>query len=121
VPDIFKKIRAADAVLFASPLYMWGVTGTLKRLYDRSLCLVRDWGTAEHRSFIEGKRMAQMITCAGGEGENTESAATSFARLTVFLKTVNRGTSVFPNCAEPSQLPNTHCEKVRQLAEQIVE
>jgi multimeric flavodoxin WrbA len=47
VPGVFERILAADAVVFASPLYMWGITGPLKMLFDRSLCLVRG---REHRN-----------------------------------------------------------------------
>jgi multimeric flavodoxin WrbA len=121
VRNILEKMRTADAVLFASPLYMWGVTGTLKRLYDRFLCLVRGWGTAEHSSFIEGKRLAQLITCAGGDGENTAPASTSFDRLAGFLKADSLGTYVFPDCTEPSKLPNLHGRKARELAERLTE
>jgi len=121
VPMIFERILAADAIAFASPLYMWGVTAPLKALYDRSLCLVRGWGTPEHRSFITGKRTAQIICCAGGADANTEPVATSFSRLAVFLKAEDLGTFVFPNCTEPSQLPNLHGRKARELAERLVE
>jgi len=121
VPGVFDRIIAADAVVFASPLYMWGVTGPLKMLYDRSLSLVRGWGTPEHRSFIDGKRAAQLITCAGGDGDNTEPVTTSFSRLAYFLKADHRGTFVFPNCTEPAQMPNAHGNKARELARQLVD
>ena len=121
VPGVFERIMAADAVVFASPLYMWGVTGPLKMLFDRSLCLVRGWGTPGHRSFIDAKRAAQLITCAGGDGDNTEPVTTCFSRLTVFLKADHRGTFVFPNCTEPEQLPNAHEGKARELATRLAE
>jgi len=121
VPGIFRKIIAADAVIFASPLYMWGVAAPLKALYDRTLCLVRGWGSPDHRSFVEGKRISQLITCAGGEGENTEPVSTCFSRLATFLKADHRGTFVFPNCTEPRHLPNTHGNRSRELATRLVE
>jgi len=121
VPDVFRRIRSSDAVVFASPLYMWGVTGPMKMLYDRTLCLVRGWGTSEHRSFVDGVRVAQLITCAGGDGENTEPVTTCFTRLAAFLRADHRGTFVFPNCTEPGRLPNTHGNKTRELARRIVE
>jgi multimeric flavodoxin WrbA len=121
VPGVFERIRAADAVIFASPLYMWGVTGPLKMLFDRSLCLVRGWGTPEHRSFIDGKRVAQLITCAGGDRDNTEPVTTCFSRLATFLRADHRGTFVFPNCTEPAQLPNTYESRARELALQLAE
>jgi multimeric flavodoxin WrbA len=121
VPGVFERIMAADAVVFASPLHMWGVTGPLKMLFDRSLSLVRGWGTPEHRSFIDGTRAAQLITCAGGDGENTEPVTSCFSRLTTFLRADHRGTFAFPNCTEPAQLPNTHGSKARELAARLAE
>jgi multimeric flavodoxin WrbA len=121
VPGVFERIMAADAVVFASPLYMWGVTGPLKMLFDRSLCLVRGWGSAEHRSFIEGTRAAQLITCAGGDGDNTAPVTTCFSRLSTFLRADHRGTFAFPDCTEPAQLPNAHGSKARVLAERLTE
>ncbi len=121
IPGVFEKIIEADAVVFASPLYMWGVTGPLKMLYDRSLCLVRGWGSPEHRSFIEGKRVVQLITCAGGDGDNTEPVKTCFSRLAVFLKADHRGTFACPNCTDPAHLPNTHGNISRDLATRLVE
>ena len=120
VPRIFEKLIEADAVVFASPLYMWGVSGPMKSLYDRTLCLVRGWGTPEHRSFVDGTRIAQLITCAGGDGENTEPVTTCFERLAYFLKADSRGTLVFPNCTEPEELPDTHGTKAREFAERLV-
>lgn len=121
VLGVFERIMAADAVVFASPLYMWGVTGPLKMLFDRTLCLVRGWGTPEHRSFIDGTRAAQLVTCAGGDGENTEPVTACFSRLTTFLKADLRGTFVFPNCTEPARLPNAHGSKARELAARLAE
>ncbi len=121
VPVVLDRMIGGNAVVFASPLYMWGVTGPLKMLYDRCLCLVRGWGTTEHRSFGEGLRMAQLITCAGGEGDNTAPVTTTFSRFARFLKADDRGSYVFPNCTEPGRLPNTHGALARQLARQLAE
>jgi multimeric flavodoxin WrbA len=121
VLGVFEEILQSDAVVFASPLYMWGVSGPLKMLYDRTLCMVRGWGTAEHRSFLDGKRAAQLITCAGGEGGNTQPVEECFSRLTQFLKADDRGTFVFPNCTEPAQLPNTYGSRARDLARRLAE
>jgi multimeric flavodoxin WrbA len=118
---ILKKMINADAVVFASPLYMWGVSGPMKQLYDRCLCLVRGWGGADHRSFVNGTRIAQLITCGGAEVDNPEAAETVFDRLSEFLKADNRGTFVFAHCTEPQHLPNSHGALARELAERLTE
>jgi len=61
---VFRKLIAADGIVHATPLYMWGVGAQLKALLDRSLCLVRDYGSPDHRSFVEGRRTALVLTSA---------------------------------------------------------
>jgi multimeric flavodoxin WrbA len=118
---IFRKLIAADGIIYATPLYMWGVTAQLKALLDRSLCLVRDYGSPDHRSFVEGRRAALVLTCGGPEEGNAEAVTTMFPRFAEFLKLDNRGAFVFPHCGEPRRLPNTHGAKARALAGLLAE
>jgi len=38
-PAILEAMRNAEAIVLASPVYTWGVTGQLKALLDRGFCL----------------------------------------------------------------------------------
>ncbi|MBU0595797.1 hypothetical protein KJ567_03835 [Candidatus Bipolaricaulota bacterium] len=38
-----------------------------------------------------------------------------------FLKLDNRGVYVFPHCAEPKHLPNTHGTRAREIAARLFE
>ena len=118
---VFERMIEADAIVYATPLYMWGVTAQLKALLDRSLCLVRGYGSPEHRSFVEGKPTALVLTCGGPEQGNAEAVVTMFPRFADFLKLDNRGVYVFPHCAEPRHLPNTHGTQAREIAERLFE
>ena len=118
---LFEKMMAADAIVYATPLYMWGVSAQTKALIDRSLCLVRGYQSPEHQSFLEGKPTALVLTCGGPEKGNAEAVTTMFPRFADFLKLDDRGVYVFPHCAEPRHLPNTHGTKAREIAERLFE
>jgi len=118
--DVFTKMISADAILFATPLYMWSYAGQLKPLLDRTFCMVRDYLTPTHRSFVEGKRTALLVACGGGIEGNADAVQMVFPRLAGYLKLDDRGVWIFPNCTEPKRLPNTHGNKARELAEALV-
>jgi len=117
---VFEKMLVADAILFATPLYMWSYAGQLKPLMDRTLCLAREYGTQGHRSFVEGKPTALLVACGGGVEDNADAIQIIFPRLADYLKLDDRGVWIFPNCTEPKRLPNTHGNKARDLAEALV-
>lgn len=118
---VFAAMIAADAIVYATPLYMWGYTAQLKALMDRSICLVREYGNPEHRSFVEAKPAALLVSCAGPEDGNADLICTNFDRFTSYLKLDNRGAYVFPYCTDINMLPNTHGSKARELAHAITE
>ncbi len=113
---VFEKMLAVDAILFATPLYMWSYAGQLKLLLDRTLCLARKYGTSEHRSFVEGKRTALLVACGGGVDGNADAIQIVFPRLAEYLKLDDRGVWIFPNCTDPKRMPNTHGNQARELA-----
>jgi len=119
-PDIFRKMTASDAVLFATPLYMWGFASQLKALLDRSICLVRGYGAPEYRSFVDGKPTALLVSCAGPIEGNAELIQQSFSRYADYTKLDSVGAFVFPHCTDVNMLPNTHGAQARTLAAALV-
>jgi len=119
-PEIFGKMVAADALLFATPLYMWGVASQLKALLDRSICLVRGYGSPDYRSFVDAKPIVLLVSCAGPVEGNAELVQESFARYAAYTKLDSRGAFVFPHCTDVNMLPNTHGKQARALAAALV-
>jgi len=70
---IFEKILAADAVVYASPLYSFDLTAQLKPLVDRHFCFM-------NKSLLKGKRMALLVTCAGPVEDNADLVQIFFNR-----------------------------------------
>lgn len=71
--QVLMRIISADTVVYASPLYSFGLTAQLKPLVDRSICL-------SNTSLLDGKRVALLITCAGQEENNADLVQEFFRR-----------------------------------------
>jgi multimeric flavodoxin WrbA len=101
----FERMMAADAILFASPLYTWGFACQMKPLVDRCVCLVKDYGGPSYKSFIGGKRGGLVITCGWGIENNVDLIQVVFERLADYYNLEPAGNLIVPNCTEPDQLP----------------
>lgn len=71
--QVLMRIISADAVVYASPLYSFGLTAQMKPLVDRSFCL-------SNTALLDGKRVALLITCAGPEEGNADLVKEFFHR-----------------------------------------
>jgi len=118
---VFQSMIEADGILFATPLYMWSYSAQLKALFDRSLCLVRGYMSPNHQSFVEGKRAALLVSCGGPIDGNADAIGMIYPRFAKFAKLDSRGVHIFPHCTEPSNLPNTHGNRVHDLAGALAE
>jgi len=101
---IFERMIAADGLVFASPLYMWGLAGPLKQFFDRTCCLVKDFQGPNYASLIEGKRAALIVTCLGPEANNADLVGPQFERWTRYARLLSLGTWIIAGCSEPSEL-----------------
>ena len=81
--EVFGRMKEADAIVYATPLYCWGFTAQVKPLIDRHLCLATGYGDpSTHKSHIESKRVALLVTAAGQEGKGNSDLITEvFKRL----------------------------------------
>lgn len=61
---VVDKIVAADLVVFASPIYWWGITAQLKTVIDKCYC---------KGAFLKGKKIG-LILCAGAPTDDEEYA-----------------------------------------------
>ena len=102
---ILETMTAADAILYASPLYMWGVAGPMKTLFDRSMCLVKDFMGPNYTSLVDGKRASLLVTCMGPLEDNADLIGPQFARFADYAKIDTIAPWIIPGCSEPDALP----------------
>jgi len=124
VQDDAGKILAsmvdAKAVVYASPLYMWGVSGQMKPFLDRTLCLARDYGAPDHKSFVDGTKAMLLMTCGGPIEGNAEWARDQFIRYAEYCKYDRIDPWIVPDCSEPDKLGDDVKRKAAELAAKLV-
>lgn len=116
---IFERMIPTDAILFASPLYMWGFASQLKAFLDRCACLVKDYGGPNYKSLIGGKKSALLVTCMGPL-EKADLIQGIYKRFAGYAQLASVGELIVPNCTEPDQLAEDAKTQAKALARQIV-
>ena len=118
---ILKSMTEADAIVYATPLYCWDFAGQIKPLLDRHLSLVTGYlDPATHRSHIEGKRLALLVTCGGPVGEgNTDTISTIFGRMAGFAKADLAAELIVPGCMSADDLTEEHKGQAAEFAAQV--
>ncbi|MDX9785930.1 MAG: flavodoxin family protein [Desulfobacterales bacterium] len=101
---VFGKFMAADAVIYASPLYCWGFTAQLKAFIDRHYCFGKGYGSDTFKSLIAGKPTALLVTCAGAIEGNADLIQVAFERLNEFYSTRIIGKYLLPYCKSPEEI-----------------
>jgi len=119
-PEILEKMVDADLVIFASPLYFWGVTAQMKALIDRTYSLYVNYHQPNHASLVEGQRQVLLMTGGGGYDNNAEAAFTAFGRLQNPHMTANAGELFIGACSTPENLDDAVYEKAVSFARKIV-
>lgn len=120
LPLVVDRLEAADAVIFASPLFAWSYPAQLKALIDRCGSLIYGYpGSPDHASLLDGKPSALLVTCGGPAENNSELIATSFERLAAFAKMKHLGSFIFPGCFKPEDIDDEAAAQALQVAQVI--
>jgi multimeric flavodoxin WrbA len=117
---VFERMLAADALIYASPLYCWSFTAQMKALIDRHFCLVTGGGTSNCRSLLDDTPAALLVTCAGPVQGNADVIQTVFDRVCRFAKARTVNKTVIPSCTTPEALGEDARAAARKLASDIV-
>ncbi|MBD3368473.1 MAG: hypothetical protein GF405_09935 [Candidatus Eisenbacteria bacterium] len=117
--QILDKVLEADAIIYATPLYMWGITSWLRAIMERHLSLVMGYMTGDWNSLIEGKQVALLVTAGGPEEDNADAVQTVFQRFADYGKARSLGTYIVPLCTTPEELGEKGMETAKRLASEI--
>ncbi len=118
--SVFERMMAADAVVYASPLYCWDFTAQMKALIDRHFCLVTGSGTPDYRSLINGKPAALLVTCAGPVKGNADVIQTVFDRVCDFCRARVVNKTILPLCTVPDAMGERARAAARKLAGDLI-
>lgn len=120
IPHILGKMVAAQAVVFSSPLYFWGVTAQLKAVIDRTYSLYTQYHQPDHTSLVEGQRQALLMTGGGPWDNNAEAAFTAFSRIQKPHKSKHVGELYIGGCSTPANMDDSIKQKAVEFARKIV-
>jgi len=116
---IFDKMIAADAILFASPLYTWGFAGQIKPFIDRCVCLVTGYGGPNYNSLIGSKRSGLIVTCGGTIEDNANLIQGIYKHIVDYYGLVSVAELIIPNCTEPEQLSEDVKNQAKEFAQKL--
>jgi multimeric flavodoxin WrbA len=95
---IYDKIVDADLVIWASPIFCWGVSSQTKAMLDRCFALL----TGE--SLLKDSKWALVLTAGGDHYDGADLAVQAFRRLTRFAGVKYLGQHVVANCPDERKL-----------------
>jgi multimeric flavodoxin WrbA len=108
---IYDALRAADAIVLASPVYYFGVTSQLKTAIDRMYALLKE-GTKIRRS-------ALLITCGAAPGA-AEASVAMYRSNCAFQKWDDAGIIIASGLHAPGDIDGRgELEQARKIGESI--
>jgi multimeric flavodoxin WrbA len=113
--DIRKYIKESDLIVFASPVYWFGVSAQLKAAIDRSLAFMN----AKFGSRIKGKKTVTLMTCADKNADVCSPAIAMFRMTFDLLGLTYAGGVEATGCEGKGQVDTGFKESARRLAESI--
>lgn len=90
MPALLEKIRQAEILVYAVPLYAYSVTGLMKNYLDRNLPLVLPYLVSDHDQYVHPmrhpeawpKKLVVISTCGFPERHHFSGLVETFHRLT---------------------------------------
>jgi len=116
---LLDKVLEADVIIYATPLYMWGIASWLRNFMERHLSFVTGYMTGDWKSLVQDKSAALLVTAGGPEEGNADVVRTVFDRFADYGKVKNLGTYVVPLCTTPDELGEKGEGVARRLAADI--
>ena len=117
--QLFNRMIAADGLVFAAPLFCWGFPSQIKALLDRSICLVRGFGSEDWGSLIADKPLGLVVTGGGPVEKNIDLIDKVFQRYAKYLLTDYVGELLVPFCTTPDEMKPEVREQAREFAARI--
>lgn len=110
--ELNPHLLVADAIIFVSPIYYYGITAQIKAVIDRFYATDED---------IQGsKKSALLLALADGDSEVIDGAVGSFKRMTDYLRWDNAGVIAALGCATVEDIKKTdYLQQAYQLGRTI--
>ena len=114
--DVLKRVAEADAIVYASPLYMWGFASKMHAFMERHLSLVTGYGGPQYKSLLEGTKGALLLTCGGPVEGNTDPIQQVFDQFASYAKADVVGKYIVAGTTSPEEIEGKAKDVVARMA-----
>jgi len=118
--DLFRRMVAADLVLFAAPVFCWGFPAQIKGLIDRLYCLMDFEGRRTDAPRLYGKPLALLLTAGGERIDNADLVFRGFQHIISLLFARPAGELLISDCSEPDKIGDKAKQQAIAFAESLV-
>jgi multimeric flavodoxin WrbA len=95
---VLDRIAAADAIVLASPVYCWSISGCASAALDRFYSLFK-----ENRSLVKGKKIAGVFSAAGDAFDGMDLCVEMLKRIAEYGGAEYEGTLCADWCGTPKE------------------
>ncbi len=118
--DIYNEMIKADAIIFASPAMLGGISSQLKGVIDRSYCIISGYMSEDWKTLIEGKNLGLVISGAGPIEGNMDEMPICFGKYTRWTKTNHVGNLMVGGCMPETEMKPEVKDQAKSFAEKMV-
>ncbi len=97
---VYEQIAQADAVLFGTPVYWYGVTGLMKLLLDRMVY----FNCPENRELVRGKPVGLVVPFEEDDPATADGVLAMFRKSCAYLEMPLAGTLIVPGVTLPGEV-----------------
>ena len=119
---VYKRMLAADTLIFATPVFCWGPTAQLKAVLDRCYAFCKFQEDGSYNSLLRGKRCALVATAGGTKEDGADLVVDSYRRFAKFMDMRSAGELVCALLTSPEETANNVrlMARARRFAEKLV-
>ncbi len=118
--SIVEKMKLADLVIYASPLYVYSFPAQFKKFIDRMYSTIHDFKTAKAKSYLEGTKQMLLLTAIG-----PKLVCSPCINIFKFMSETQKGTSlgefVVPFCKSEKRIQRNGMYAIKDMAKAIKE
>ena len=103
INEVLDRMLAFDVIVWATPVFCWSPSWLAKIVMDRLYAMFK-FDDAGVTSLLAGRKMAAVITAAGGPSDGAHMVEEAYRQLAAFSQCTWLGALVAANATEPEAI-----------------
>jgi len=119
---IYREMLKSDLVMFATPVFCWGMSAQLKASVDRCFAMCKFDEQMNYESLFEGKKTALVVTAGGPKEDGADAVVDWYKRFCKFMRTGKPNMLVCASVETPSKIAEDKrlISRAKQFARKLV-